>query len=244
MKCRLIILLLTHTNKGDVMKVQFIVATRVSLVDFYSKTATGKSLGLYQSPDLAVHVFPENKASLSAIYNSAIERFANEECILVFAHDDLHITDFYWVHSVFNGLQHFGVVGLAGNVNRVPFQPSWAFKNIDFEWDAPQNLSGIVGHGKQFPPNQLSVFGPPFREVKLLDGLFLAAFSDTLKKSNLRFDERFNFHFYDIDFCRQAELLGVSMGTIPLSLVHESGGSFGSQGWKDAYKKYIEKWGS
>jgi len=130
---------------------------------------------------LAIHVFPENKVGLSKIYNSAIERFSNESRILVFAHDDLLITDFYWMHSVFNGLQHSGVVGCAGNVSRVPLQPSWAFKNLDFEWDLPQNLSGIVGHSKQFPPEGLGVFGPPFRQVKLLDGLFLAAFSETLK---------------------------------------------------------------
>lgn len=224
------------------MKVQFIVATRASLEDFYLKTATGKSLALYQSSDLAVHVFPENKVGLSTIYNSAIERFSDEQCILVFAHDDIHITDFYWMHSIFNGLQHFGVVGCAGNVSRVPFQPSWGFKNLDFEWDHPQNLSGIVGQGVQFPPRELSIFGPPFRQVKLLDGLFLAAFSDTLKKSNLCFDEQFDFHFYDMDFCRQAELLGVSMGTIPLSLVHESGGGYASESWMQAYKKYIKKW--
>ena len=228
---------------GDAMKVQFIVATRASLEDFYLNTATGKSLALYQSSDLAVHVFPENKIGLSTIYNSAIERFANERCILVFAHDDLHITDFYWMHSVFNGLQHFGIVGCAGNISRVPFQPSWGLINLDYEWDVPQNLSGIVGHCKQLPPEGLAVYGPTFRQVKLLDGLFLAAFSDTLKKSNIRFDERFDFHFYDMDFCRQAELLGISMGTIPLSLVHESGG-YASETWMQAYEAYIEKWKS
>ena len=239
----MIILLLIHTKIGDVIKVEFIVATRVALEDFYLKTATGKSLALYESSDLSVHILPENKKGLSAIYNSAIERFANEQCILVFAHDDLHITDFYWMHAIFNGLQHFGVVGCAGNVSRVPFQPTWGFKNLDFEWDFPLNLSGIVGHGRQFPPKGLAVFGPPFRQVKLLDGLFLASFSDTLNKYHLRFDERFDFHFYDMDFCRQAELLGVSMGTIPLSLVHESGGDYASASWMQEYKKYIEKWG-
>jgi len=212
------------------------------LEDFYLKTATGKSLALYKSSDLEVHVYPENKLSLSVIYNSAIERFSDEPCMLVFAHDDLHILDFYWMHSVFNGLHHFGIVGCAGNMSRVPFQPSWAFKNTDLEWDFPQNLSGIVGHGKQFPPESLAVFGPPFQQVKLLDGIFLAAFSETLKKSNLRFDERFDFHFYDLDFCRQADILGITMGTIPLSLIHESDGRFGSNAWRQAYDRYIEKW--
>ena len=201
-------------------------------------------MALYKSSDLEVHVYPENKLGLSAIYNSAIERFSDESCMLVFAHDDLNILDFYWVHSVFNGLHHFGIVGCAGNMSRVPFQPSWCFKNIDYEWDSLQNLSGIVGHGGAFPPKDLNVYGPPFQQVKLLDGLFLAAFSDTLKKTNLRFDERFDFHFYDMDFCRQAEMAGITMGTIPLSLVHESGGGFGSEGWVRLYDEYIKKWGS
>jgi len=90
----------------------------------------------------------------------------------------------------------------------------------------------------------LSIFGPPFQQVKLLDGLLLAAFSDTLIQKSLRFDERFDFHFYDLDFCRQAEQLGVTMGTIPLSLIHESGGNFDSHSWRMAYKEYIKKWGS
>ena len=114
-------------------------------------------MALYKSSDLEVHVYPENKTSLSVIYNSAIEQFSDEPCIMVFAHDDLHILDFYWIHSVFNGLHHFGIVGCAGNMSRIPFQPSWCFKNIDFEWDSLGNLSGIVGHGKTFPPEGLEV---------------------------------------------------------------------------------------
>jgi hypothetical protein len=34
------------------------------------------------------------------------------------------------------------------------------------------------------------------------------------------------------------------MGTWPISVVHESGGSFGSPGWKAAYLKYLDKWQS
>ena len=32
------------------------------------------------------------------------------------------------------------------------------------------------------------------------------------------------------------------MGTWPISVIHESGGNFGSEGWSQGYKKYIEKW--
>ena len=138
--------------------------------------------------------------------------------------------------------QHYGIVGCAGNKSRQPFQPSWAFKNAQFEWDAPENLSGIVGHGKSLPMESLSIFGPPFQQVRLLDGLLLAVNSETLLKNHLRFDEQFDFHFYDMDFCRHAEIKGVTMGTIPLSLMHESDGNFVSDSWKLGYQKYINKW--
>lgn len=225
------------------IKIKTVVATRKSIEIFWANCATGKSLSLFLGPHLEVVVYPHNTQGLPEIYNREIEKSKGEPCILVFAHDDLYFLDFFWMQQIFNGLTHFGIVGVAGNKRRIPFQPSWAFIDEKFTWDEPQHLSGVVGHGDSFPPSNISNFGPPFQEVKLLDGLILATFSDTLIKNHMRFDEKFKFHFYDIDFCRQAEIRGISMGTIPLSLIHESGGSFGSEGWKEAYQNYLQKWG-
>ena len=58
-----------------------------------------------------------------------------------------------------------------------------------------------------------------------------------------RLGSSFDFHFYDLDFCRQAELKGLKMGTWSISVIHESRGNLGPQGWWKAYKKYFEKWG-
>jgi hypothetical protein len=58
----------------------------------------------------------------------------------------------------------------------------------------------------------------------------------------LRFDTRFAFHFYDMDFCRQAESKGLRMGTWPISVVHESKGAFGNAAWQQAYGRYLEKY--
>jgi GT2 family glycosyltransferase len=80
--------------------------------------------------------------------------------------------------------------------------------------------------------------------VKLLDGFFLAVRSETLLSKGIRFDETFDFHFYDMDFCRQAEEHGLRMGTWTLSAVHESGGSFGTSAWQQGYQKYLDKWKS
>ena len=75
-----------------------------------------------------------------------------------------------------------------------------------------------------------------------MDGLLLAVDSQVLKKAGLRFDERFSFHFYDLDFCRQAEIKHLKMGTIPLSVVHLSGGNM-DQVWRNTYDEYLKKWG-
>jgi hypothetical protein len=224
------------------IKIKFVVATRETAERFWGNTATGVSLALFPSPHLEVVVYSENTKGLSEIYNNEIEQSRHDPCLLVFAHDDLHILDFFWMQQIFNGLSHFGVVGVVGNRRRVPFQPSWAFIDNNFTWDESQNLSGSIGHGSGFPPSEISNFGPPFQEVKLLDGLLLAAFSETLIKKNIRFDQKFKFHFYDLDFCRQAEILGITMGTIPLSLIHQSGGNFVSEAWKNACREYFQKW--
>jgi GT2 family glycosyltransferase len=52
-------------------------------------------------------------------------------------------------------------------------------------------------------------------EVKLLDGVMMAIRSQNLIARDLRFDARFHFHFYDLDFCCQAEIKGIRMGTWP-----------------------------
>ncbi len=57
----------------------------------------------------------------------------------------------------------------------------------------------------------------------MLDGLFLAVSMQTLiSAKDLRFDEQFDFHFYDLDFCRSAGKKEVSMGTWPISVTHAS----------------------
>ena len=75
-----------------------------------------------------------------------------------------------------------------------------------------------------------------------LMALLLAARRDTLVARDVRFDERFLFFFYDLDFCRTARARGLKLGTWPLAVTHQSGGAFGSPGWKSAYQTYLAKW--
>ncbi len=225
-------------------KFRVVCASRQSNADFAAKTALGRSLSLYRLPMVELRLFEQNTRGLPAVYNQAIAESANDPAILIFVHDDVHLCDFYWIDRIFSSLQRFDVIGVAGNARRLPNQPGWAFVDTQLKWDSPEHLSGLVGHGKGFPPTYLSVFGPPLREVKLLDGLLLACSSEKLRATGVGFDEQFDFHLYDLDFCRQAESKKLRMGTCALSVVHESIGSFGSEKWKAAYDTYLRKWGS
>ena len=225
------------------MKIKIVVATRETEKNFYTHTATGRSISFNAPSFLEVRLFPNNRQGLPSVYNNALRECADEPCIIVFAHDDLQILDFFWFFRVVDSLANFDVVGIVGNLRRLPNQPSWAFIDKNLVWDNSENLSGVIGHGNIFPPT-LDVFGLPRQKVMLLDGLFLAAKSQTLLDNDLFFDERFHFHFYDLDFCRQLEIKGLSCGTTDLSLIHESEGNFGSKVWNDAYQEYLNKWGN
>lgn len=228
-------------------KIRLVCGTRASREDFFKTSALGRSIAVYaHSPGIELQLFSANTSALSVIYNQAIEAALIDPAILVFIHDDVHLIDFYWQEKIRQSLERFDIVGLAGNIRRTGKQPSWAFILNDQgipEWDKPENLSGIVGHGSGFPCTSLSVFGPPGQECKLLDGLMVIIDSQTLARHNLRFDPKFAFHFYDMDFCRQAEILGLHMGTWPICTVHESKGTaFGTEVWQQTYLEYLEKY--
>ena len=224
-------------------KIRFVIGTRCGKEEFFSATATGRSLAFYNIPSVEFDIYGHNTRGLPVIYNESIEKARSDPAILVFLHDDIHILDFYWADHIINSMKRFDVSGLAGNKRRLPRQPAWAFKDPSFTWDDQQYLSGVVGHGNRFPPANFSIFGMPGQAVKLLDGLMLICQSDTLIRTGIRFDECFEFHLYDMDFCRQIDEKALSMGTLALSVIHESGGNFGSPSWRNAYQKYLEKWG-
>jgi GT2 family glycosyltransferase len=227
---------------ADMKPIRIVCGTRVSQQDFSTKTALGRSLLIHEAANpLDVMLFAENTHGLSTIYNRAIDEAKEDPAILVFVHDDVHLCDFSWSERIREAVEAFDIVGLAGNTRRVEGQPAWAFIDDRFTWDQRCYLSGIVGHGKSFPC-AVSNFGPVPQACKLLDGLLLAADSERLLQADVRFDEQFEFHFYDMDFCRSAERKGLSMGTWPLSVVHESGGAFGTPAWRESYRRYQNKY--
>ena len=224
------------------LPIHVICATRLSADEFLHKSPTGVSLNAFiRTSEVKLTLFTHNSIGLPDLYNRAIENSAGKPAILVFMHDDVFIPDFFWTERVREGLKLFDIVGIAGNKRRLPRQPGWIVTNLQGRLDDFSNLSGAIGQGSRCPPEKLDVFGPPGAECKLLDGVFLASSSMTLNASNLRFDPKFSFHFYDLDFCRSAEIRKLRMGTIPMSAIHASYGEMGER-WLNSYHDYLLKW--
>ncbi|MDO9324664.1 MAG: hypothetical protein Q7T80_06860, partial [Methanoregula sp.] len=152
--------------------------------------------------------------------------------------------DYYWPKRVVEAVEMYQLAGLVGNKRRVARQPSWAYVDDSLTYDSPDNLSGIMAHGSFFPPSNINFYGRSCQQAKLLDGLMLISKSITFHDNAFRFDEQFDFHFYDLDICRQAECKNVSMGTWPIAVIHDSAsrGAYQSIEWKRNYEKYIQKW--
>jgi GT2 family glycosyltransferase len=226
------------------LKFRIICATRETEERFAAHTPLGRSLGLLPYPFVEQRVFTANSRGLPELYNRALREAERDPAILVFVHDDVQFMDYFWPNHIVEALRSFDVVGLAGNKRRLPAQPAWRFSDAQLTREPREHLSGIVAHGVEWPPRYVSYYGPPHQQVLLMDGLLIACASATLLNHGITFDERFDFDFYDLDFCRQAELKGLRLGTWSISVLHASDGKFGSAAWRASYAAYLDKWRS
>ena len=209
-----------NSQRDAIEQSRFLGAIRAG----YLAAKVGALVGLSQ------HISFQNKNGLSQIYNERINAQTAADS-LVFVHDDVWIDDYYFFDRIAEGLTKADVIGVAGNKRRVALQPAWPFMDEKFAWDSAENLSGAVAHGKN-PFGQISRFGSVLAACELLDGVLLAANASVLRIPGVYFDPRFDFHFYDMDFCRSARAAGLSLSTWPLCLTHQSGASFGSRVWR------------
>ena len=223
--------------------IEIVSATRLPEEAFWKQSALGQSLRrLKRDARLVPRVSFANARGLPEVYNARISAAADED-LLVFVHDDVWIDDHFLADRVIDGLQAYDVIGVAGNRRRQPGQPAWIFllEGMARVMDDPANLSGAIANGKM-PFGTISFFGPTPSECELLDGVFLAARKSTLQRAGLRFDPRFAFHFYDMDFCRSARQKGLRLGTWPICLTHQSTGGYSGETWNEMYRQYLEKW--
>lgn len=184
-------------------------------------------------------IYEHNRTGLSTIYNSVLNERAGRDEIVVFLHDDVTIGDLFIQEKLNEAVGPLGyaIVGLAGtsSFNLMLDKPVTM-------WLQPphQALSGAVEHAAPNGQNAWSYYGPTPRRCVVMDGLFLAV--DMLKIGNVRFDEQFEFHFYDLDFCLTAHQAGLMLGTQNVYVNHQSGGSYNSPAFAATQEKFRAKW--
>jgi GT2 family glycosyltransferase len=223
--------------------IDVVTATRLSEADFWDKSALGLSLRRMKQ-DSRLNACPcfDNRRGLPDVYN---EHLAAPDCAehVIFVHDDVWLDDYFIADRVLEGVERFDVIGVAGDRRRRPGQPSWGFVDPRLTREESEYLSGSVAHGQQ-PFGQVSTWGVVPAECEVMDGVFFAAKRDTLREHDVRFDPRFEFNLYDMDFCRTARDKGLTLGTWPICITHQSRGRFGTEAWFASYEKYLQKWGS
>ncbi len=219
-------------------KIEIVSATRYNNQEFPQTPLAQSIRRMAFDPRLAFHITLSNSIGLPEIYNRRIRE--SEHDILVFVHDDVWIDDYFLVDRVIEGLEHYQAIGVAGNTRLLESHVAWHLKNGEWDFSC---LSGAVAHGAT-PFGLVSRFGDTPRECELMDGVLLAARRSVLMERNLSFDTRFSFHFYDLDFCRTLRQEGLSIGTWPIAITHQSKGAFGSPEWRQALALYRTKWPS
>lgn len=241
-------------------ELRLVSATRKSRHDFWNTTLLGASLQLFRTellPELVIQFdnggAGERKAEgLPSFYNRVIDA-TPPNVNLVFVHDDVFIHDVFLIERLREAFRQFDIVGLAGSRSTDLSEPSWA---LEFDrdtlmalgWQKHGQFAGAVSHQLQpsvdgaIPVPELGIYGPITAGCTLMDGLFLAVRTNAIKAKGVKFDPRFDFHHYDIDFCRQALEAGLPLGTWPILVTHGSGGAFATEKFRASSREYLAKW--
>ena len=226
-------------------------ATRLSRDQFWEEAPLAQFLSLESVlADGHIHCWVSfcNCRSLGIIYNEALVTVSGRDKrpILLFVHDDVRIEDAFLYEKLNAAIERYAVVGLAG-ASQVKLTPP-------ISWFSPtdrRSMSGAVAHPLYNGTTGLvdrrytgmSSYGTMPKNCVVVDGLFMAVDAKKIVDEGIQFDPNLGFHFYDIDFCLEAHTRGLSVGTWPIWVYHQSvGASIVSQEWRDSQTKFLEKW--
>lgn len=183
--------------------------------------------------------FENNRRGLAECYNEYLDKLAGSDRILVLAHADITLADVFVREKVNQAVTVFDIVGVVGSS---AFDIRTPTDHYAWRMWPPEHLSGAVEQGIGREVTQWCAFGPVPRRCVILDGMFLAI--DMRSIGNVRFDPRFTFHLYDLDFCLTAHLDHRLLGTTNVYLQHLSAGEFTSEAYRRSMQDFRAKWGA
>ncbi len=206
-------------------RIKIITCTKTKTAREFESRPIFKSLEAYDKlGSLDFHVERDCQMGLPAAYNKHINA-ENGNRILLFVHDDVELEDICLYDKLI--ASPYDVTGLAGAQEFNKQSPHLTWNNSA----QPSSFRGEVAHTKD---GQVwtTCFGKTNDRVLTLDGLFLAVNVNTMLEKDIRFDEAFKFHFYDISFSLRCYEKKVTLGVLPIRVVHHGlGDSMNSPEW-------------
>jgi len=192
-----------------------------------------------QNKEIHLEILYKNTTvGLSKYYNNIIETRYNDFETIILCHHDVSL-EYVNLNSVNQGLNEYDVLGVAGGLN-----PKIIEKNL-WHWMMPkEDYRGIAGHTLNEKQLFLTSFGPTPSRVTVLDGVFLAFNPKKIFSSKARFDEKFLWHHYDIDFSLTCNKHKLKLGVWPIIVNHQSPGlrDLNDKGWNESNEYFKKKW--
>jgi len=206
---------------------------------FLQNTWLGKSLRrLPEFHDFTLRLALNRSDGLPKFYNEVIAAHPEEDIITM--HDDLMLADSWFVPKLKEALSEFSVVGLCGCLTPKD--------EAHIAWhSAKHSPSGQIGtairdsHESAMQCN-IATFGVTPARAAEMDGVMIAFNPKNI--SGLRFDERFMYHHYDVDFTLAADKGGLKVGTWPIFTIHvsNSGDGYHSRSFRESSEMFCAKW--
>lgn len=218
-------------------RVYLVTATRAKTEEEFKKRPIYKSLyklyEMYERYDFEFDVVRDNKEGLSTIYNRYLT-IEHKNDIVLFVHDDLIIDTVFLVDHLRKS--PYTVTGLAG-------ARSINLKAEKCAWHMMCQPDQAIGEVKHIKDGNIwtTVFGPSVGQAAVIDGLFIAVNVEKILETKARFNTVFNWHHYDLAFSQECYKHNVSVGVMPINVIHYGlGDSMLTLDWEESNKKFKE----
>jgi hypothetical protein len=217
-------------------KLLIVTCTKAKTEDEFKQTPIYNSLKKQyevNSPKIDFHIFKNNSRGLSVCYNEVLKDPKHLEKTVLFVHDDVILDDLFLYEKLTES--PYSITGLAGakTFNKQSQKLAWHLSADRADY------VGEVAHVNSNGQVWTTVFGPTKSRALTIDGLFISCRVKDLVENKLEFDERFNFHFYDIAFCLRANEKKVSCGVLPIHVIHYGlGDSMLTADWEQTSERF------
>jgi len=186
--------------------------------------------------NISFHLFKDNQRGLSDCYNEALTDPSNLDKTLLFVHDDVVLEDLFLYEKLINS--PYSITGLAG-------AKTFNKQADKLAWHLCADRKDFVGEVSHIQNEKVwtTVFGPTKSRALIIDGLFVSCKVKDLAEKGLTFNSAFNFHFYDLSFCLDANDKKVTCGVLPIRVIHYGlGDSMLTTEWEEANVRFKQSY--